>query len=60
MYWLVHTAGTYVGQTCEVGDMIFAIADKSSSYSASDFSVIQNNMDVRAITNAEIDTILAA
>ena len=59
-YWIVHTAGTYVGQTCEVGDMIFAIANKSSNYSASDFSVIQNNMDVRAITNAEIDTILAA
>ena len=59
-YWLVQTAGTYAGQACEAGDMIFAIADYSSSYKAADFTVIQNNMDVRAITNAEIDTILAA
>lgn len=59
-YWVVATAGTYVGQTCEAGDMIFAIKDKASAYSASDFSVIQTNLDVASITNAEIDTILAA
>lgn len=57
-YWVVATAGTYVGQTCEVGDMIFAVKDKGSAYSASDFSVVQNN--IVTITNAEIDTILAA
>lgn len=57
MYWVVSTAGTYVGQTCEAGDMIFAVADKNSTYSASDFSVIQNNLDLVAITSSEINTI---
>lgn len=54
-YWVVGTAGTYVGQTCEVGDMIFAIANKGSSYSASDFSVVQNN--IVEMTAAEVDAI---
>ena len=57
-YWVVATAGTYVGETCEVGDMIFCVSDRASAYSASDFSVIQNNLIT--ITNAEIDTIVAA
>lgn len=57
-YWVVQTAGTYVGETCEAGDMIFAISDYSSAYSASDFEVIQNNLIT--ITNAEIDTIVAS
>lgn len=48
-YWVVQTAGTYVGQTCEVGDMIFAVNDKGSSYAAADFAVIQNN--ITTITN---------
>lgn len=45
-YWLVGTngAGTYAGQTCEVGDMIFAINDKGSSAADSDFTVVQNNL----------------
>lgn len=55
-YWVVTTAGTYVGQTCEVGDMIFAIADKGNAYKASDFSVVQNNMDMQEMTEAEMDT----
>lgn len=55
MYWVVATAGTYVGQTCEVGDMVFAIANKGSSYSASDFSVVQNN--IVEMTAAEVDAI---
>ena len=58
-YWVVDTAGTYVGQTCEVGDMIYAIADKGSSYSASDFAVVQANLSITNITNAEIDAIVA-
>nr|MBQ4455690.1 hypothetical protein [Clostridia bacterium] len=57
-YWVVGTAGTYVGQTCEVGDMVFAIANKDGSYSASDFSVVQNNIDT--IANGDIDNIVAA
>jgi len=54
-YWVVATAGTYVGQSCEVGDMVFAIADKGSAYSASDFSVVQNN--IVEMTAAEVDAI---
>lgn len=57
-YWVVAQAGTYVGEACEVGDMIFAIADKGTSYSAANFSVLQNNLDLVAITNTEIDAIV--
>ena len=39
--------------------MIFAINDKGSAYAASDFSVVQSNLDLVAITNAEIDAIVA-
>lgn len=55
MYWIVGTAGTYVGQKCEAGDMIYCIGDYSSSYKAADFNVVQNNTE--ALTNDEIDTI---
>lgn len=55
-YWVVETAGTYVGQVCEAGDMIFAIKDKGSAYAAGDFSVVQNNMDIQEMTTAEMDT----
>ena len=56
-YWFVGTAGTFVGETCEVGDMIVCNKDKASAYSASDFRVLQTN--VVELTNAEIDTIIA-
>ena len=56
-YWIVDTAGTYVGQKCETGDFIYCISNYSSSYKASDFSVVQTNLDIAAITNAEIDVI---
>lgn len=59
-HWIVQTAGTYVGQVCEVGDMIYCIADKDGSYSADDFTVIQNNLDISIITNAEIDALFAS
>ncbi len=59
-HWIVQTAGTYVGQTCEVGDMIYCIADKSSTYKASDFTVIQNNLDITTITDAQIDLLFAS
>ena len=55
-YWVVKTAGTYVGQSCEAGDMVFATSNKSgSTYSSSDFSVVQNN--VVEMTAAEVDAI---
>ena len=56
-YWVVGTAGTYVGQTCEPGDMIFCTHDFDTAYSSSDFDVVQTNLDITAISNAEIDTI---
>ena len=59
-YWVVGTAGTYAEQTCEAGDMIFATANYSSAYSASDFDVIQTNLDITSVSNAEIDTIVAS
>lgn len=59
-YWVVATAGTYIGQTCEVGDMIFCVSDRDGAYSASDFNVLQTNLSIVPITNAEIDTILAS
>lgn len=58
-YWVVGTAGTYAGQTCEAGDMIFATAD-GTTYSASDFDVIQTNLDITDISNSEIDAIVAS
>lgn len=57
-YWVVGAAGTYVGQVCEPGDFIFCVEDYAGGYSADDFRVVQNNLV--AITNAEIDTILAS
>ena len=59
-YWVVDTAGTYVGQACEVGDMIFCVNDRGTAYAAADFSVVQNNLDLAAIANSEIDTIVAS
>lgn len=54
-YWVVSTAGTYVGESCEAGDMIFARNNKGSAYAASDFDVIQNN--IVALTTAEVEAI---
>ena len=59
-YWLVSTAGTYVGKVCEAGDMIYCISNRGSAYSASDFTVVQTNLDIATISNSEIDTILAS
>lgn len=59
-YWVVGTAGTYAGQVCEPGDMIFATVDYSSAYAAADFDVVQTNLDITAISNSDIDTIVAA
>ena len=55
-YLVVNSAGTYVGHACEVGDMVYCVSDKGSAYAASDFTVVQNEMDV--LTNTEIDAIV--
>lgn len=57
-YWVVSTAGTYAGEVCEAGDMIFCVSDYGSAYAASDFSIVQNN--ITTISNSEIDTIVAS
>ena len=41
----VITAGTYAGQQCEVGDLIIAIADATSSGTNADWTVAQTNID---------------
>lgn len=55
--WLVKTAGSYVGQTCEVGDVILCVSDYAYGYSANDFTVLQANIALHEITKAEIDAI---
>ena len=69
MFWVVGTAGTYVGQTCEAGDTIYAVADKGASYSANDFTVVQTNIDTTLLvkhadislaTTAEVEALFAA
>lgn len=40
----VITAGTYANQKCEIGDMIIALTDGSSSANAT-WTVVQNNID---------------
>ena len=44
-YWVVKTAGSYAGQACEIGDMVFANKKKGSETSDADFDVIQSNID---------------
>lgn len=56
-YWIVGTAGTYAGETCEVGDMIFC-KTAGTTYSASNFVVVQANMTT--MTTSEIDAAIAA
>lgn len=54
-YWIVGTAGTYVGQACEVGDSIYAKNDKGAAYDTADFNVLQTNTE--EMTAAEVDAI---
>ena len=58
-YWIVQSAGTYAGVVCEAGDMIFC-KTASSTYSASNFDVIQTNLDIATMTNAEIESAISA
>lgn len=54
-YWVCQTAGTYTGKTLEVGDMLFCVEGKGSSYAAADFTAVQNNLV--EMTTAEVDAI---
>lgn len=60
-YYIVDTAGSYAGATCEPGDMI--IVNTAGTYTTASalsaaVDIIQTNIDT--ITNAEIDTIVAS
>lgn len=57
-YWLVTASGTYAGNHCEPGDMVYAVADKGTAYSDDDFAVVQANQE--ALTNEEIEALLQA
>lgn len=52
-YWLVEQEGRYVGENCEVGDMIYCISDFNVLYKITDFIVVQGN--VEPIQNEDID-----
>ena len=55
-YYVVCTAGTYAGETCEVGDMIFANKDYASgAVAADDWDIVQSN--ITAMTTEEINAI---
>lgn len=54
-YWVVGTAGTYAGEECEAGDMVFCNADKSGAYKEADFDVVQAN--IVELTAAEVEAI---
>lgn len=48
----IGTAGTYVGQACEIGDTIMCVKDYGSAYNAADFIVLQVNID-GAVTSSD-------
>ena len=56
-YWVVASAGTYVGEKCEAGDMVFARTDKGGTYSANHFDVVQSN--IIELTATEVEAICA-
>lgn len=54
--YMIGTAGTYVGQKCEVGDLMIAVvARKGTGNQNSDWDVVQTNID-GAITNITGDS----
>ena len=59
-YWTVGTAGTYFGETCEVGDMIFANTSIAAGSAMVDGNVdiLQTNMT--ALNDTEIIAAVAA
>lgn len=54
-YWIIDTEGRYVGQDCEVGDMIYCIKDFDVLYRMTDFEVIQGNLE--PIQREDIDNL---
>lgn len=57
-FWVVTRSGTYAGNVCEQGDMVYAVADKGEAYAASDFVVVQANLGPTTnLSNIDIDQI---
>ncbi|MBR3384905.1 MAG: hypothetical protein IKG69_06865 [Atopobiaceae bacterium] len=54
-YWVVGTSGTYFGEACEPGDMIFARNNKGATASSADFDIVQTN--ITEMTRDEVDAI---
>lgn len=55
-YYVVAVAGTFAGESCEVGDMIFANKDYvEGSTAANDWDIVQAN--ITAMTTAEINAV---
>lgn len=50
--WRVTETGEYVGQNCEIGDLIICVSDYSDSFKDEDFIVVQANID-GAVVGAE-------
>ena len=61
-YWRISNAGSYVGQTCEAGDMIFCVVTHThtagGALTNANFSVVQTNIDF--LTDTEIANIINA
>lgn len=54
-YWVVGAAGTYAGDVCEAGDMVFCTKDGGSAFSDGDFDAVQAN--IQAMTAAEVEAV---
>ena len=50
----VIVAGTYAGISCEVGDLIIAVADYSESFKDADWTVAQTNIDGAVTAGANL------
>lgn len=54
--WRVAEAGTYAGQTCEIGDLIICVKDYADAVAESDFIVVQANVDGAVTSKADAST----
>lgn len=54
--WRVAEAGTYAGQTCEVGDLIICVKDFAEAQADTDFIVVQANINGAVTSSADVAT----
>lgn len=57
----VAKAGTYAGNVCEIGDVLICVTSSENSNAASDWTVVQNNIDgaVTGPSSAVVDNLAA-